>query len=165
MRSFRSVIFPLAAALLLSGCPFPVPPHYQATRENLEDRVPSFIKAGETTREDVLMVMGEPDAVAIDDTWIEYGSAYSQGGVGFVMAAGNTAGGVLVQAVRYRRLVIRFDARGIVAFTEMESRTCPGYAGAIGDKSGESYPCLDIWGLDIPNRYKWPDRRPDTIQP
>jgi hypothetical protein len=150
------------AAVLLAGCPFPIPPGYQASRANLEDRVPAFIKAGETTREEVFMALGEPDAVAIDETWTAYGSEYGQGGMGLVVFAGGGAAAVAGQSVRYRRLVIQFDPKGIVTATRFESSTCSQLMGGIGNAGGESKPCLDIMGRDIPSKYKLQDRRPDT---
>ncbi len=161
MRACQTALAILMATLLLTACPVPIPPHSLGTRENVADMVPAFIQERKTTREDVFMRLGEPDAVAIDDSWVVYGYGKSQGGVAFVMAAGSGAGGVLVEGAYYRRLIIRFDPNGVVAFATLETKACPHYAGGVNSQGGESYPCLDIWGKDIPAKFNWPEKRPD----
>lgn len=161
MRIFRSVLAIVMAALLLTACPVPIPPHSLGTRENVSETVPAFIREGKTTREDVFMKLGEPDGVAVDDSWVVYGYGKAQGGVAFVVAAGSGAGGVLVESSHFRRLIIRFDAEGVVSYATMETRTCPHYAGGANSSGGGSKPCLDIWGADIPAKFNWPEKRPD----
>ena len=57
--------------LLLMGCVIPIPSgNYRESRENIADSAPVAIDVGTTTCEDVLMLLGEPDAVAIDEPWI-----------------------------------------------------------------------------------------------
>ena len=83
----------VASAALLSGCPVPLPPTYDsASRQNVGEHIPDFIVNGETTRDDVLLRLGEPDGRGPGDRWFAYGSQYSKGGVLFVMAAGGGAG-------------------------------------------------------------------------
>lgn len=160
MRTYRSALAILMAALLLTACPVPIPPHSLGTRENVADTVPAFIKIDETTREDVFMMLGEPDGVAIDDSWVVYSNGRSKGGVAFVMAAGGSAGALLVEGSSYRRLIVRFDDKGVVTFATLETKNCPHYAGGAGNSGGESSPCLDIEGKDIPAKFNWPDKRP-----
>jgi outer membrane protein assembly factor BamE (lipoprotein component of BamABCDE complex) len=168
MHSFRIVLVILiaTATLLLMACPFPVPPRSFGTRENIDDKLPAFIKEGVTTREDVFMKLGEPDTVAIDDSWILYVSGRGRGGLGFFMAAGGAAAGVMFEASHYRRLIIQFNAADIVVFAALETKNCPvstaGISGSRSGHSGRSRPCLDIQGSDIPGKYNWPDRRPDA---
>lgn len=161
MRAFQTALAILMATLLLTACPVPIPPHSLGTRENVDEKVPAFIKEGETTREDVFMKLGEPDGVAIDDSWVVYGYGKAQGGVAFVMAAGGGAGGVLVESSHYRRLIVRFDDKGIVSFATLETKTCPRSAVGVNSSGGESKPCLDIGGADLPAKFNWPERRPD----
>lgn len=160
MRSIRTIVIMSMALLLLAGCPFPVPPGYQRnSRENLEDRVPAHIKLSETTREDVIMALGEPDAVSEDESWIEYGSAYCVGGMGVIVAGGGGAGAIAGYGMQYRRLVVRFDSLGFVTQPTFESETCLQFWGGAGSKAGETEPCLDIFGSDIPLRYNLPAKR------
>ncbi len=163
MHSVRVVIVILIAiAILLTACPFPVPPRSVGTRENIDDKVPAFIKEGVTTREDVLMKLGEPDAVAIDDWWVLYVSGRHRGGLGFIVFGGSEAAGVMLEAAHYRRLIIKFDATGIIAFATLETKDCTVFTGGAGREGGQSRPCLDIQGSDIPQKYNWPNRRPDA---
>src|SRR5512139_1835933 len=101
MVSIRTLLASCTAAMLLTGCPFPTLPRYQDSRENLAERVPEFIKAGVTTREEVFLALGEPDAVASDESWVAYGSAYNKGGIGLLVAAGGSSGGVIRESIRY----------------------------------------------------------------
>ena len=64
MHACRLIAMAGTAAVLLAGCPFPIPTGYSFnSRENLGEAVPAFIKSGETTRLDVMMELGEPDAM------------------------------------------------------------------------------------------------------
>ena len=75
-----SSILAVLASISLAGCPVPIPPGYEgSSRQNVPGMVPVFIKPAETSREDVMMCLGEPDAVAVDESWISYGSAYGYG--------------------------------------------------------------------------------------
>lgn len=159
MRTFRTILAILMATLLLTACPVPIPPHSLGTRENVADHVPAFIKEGITTREDVFMKLGEPDGVAVDDSWVMYVYGKAQGGVAFIMAAGGGAGGILVEGTYYRRLIVRFDDKGIVSFATLETKTCPRSAVGVNSSGGESPPCLDIYGKDIPAKFNWSEMR------
>jgi len=48
---------------------------------------PKFIVSGKTTREDVLLELGEADGKALDESWLSYGCAFGRGGVLFVMSS------------------------------------------------------------------------------
>ena len=160
MRSIRTIVIMSMAVLLLAGCPFPVPPGYQGnSRENLEDGVPVHIKSGETSREDVIMALGEPDAVSVDESWVEYGSAYCIGGMGVIVAGGGSAGAIAGYGMQYRRLIVRFDSLGFVTQPKFESETCLQFWGGAGSTGGETEPCLDIFGSDIPLTYNLPAKR------
>ena len=85
----QSSILAVLASVSLAGCPVPLPPGYEgSSRQNVPGMVPVFIKPAETSREDVMMHLGEPDAVAVDESWISYGSSYGYGGIALIMAAG-----------------------------------------------------------------------------
>ncbi len=100
----------LAAVLALAGCPIPLPAGYQASsRENLPAEPLDWVTVGVTTREDVLLKLGEADGEAPDGSWLAYGSAYAKGGVLFVLFAGSSAAGAGGETVRYHRLIISFD--------------------------------------------------------
>lgn len=154
-----------SAALLLAGCPIPIPPGYDRdSRENVAATAPEAIKAGETTREDVLMLLGEPDVVAIDESWIAYASTYTSGGLAVLVAAGSGAGVVGTANMRYRRLIIEFDPLGATTALVFESKRCFEY-GAVGlnnnlnSQAVGNKPCLDAQGRDIPSKLHLPAMR------
>lgn len=151
MTTFRILSLAILTSSLLTCCAFPVPPHYdQYSRQNVEEKIPEFIKPGVTTREDVMMILGEPDGVALDESWLVYGSAYCQGGMGLFMAAGSAGGVIAATAVQYRRLILQFDPRGVVTHPTFEAVTCAEYWGGMSNSPLEqSKPCLDIQGCDL----------------
>ena len=146
LRWCRGVLLAAASVVLLSGCPFPVPPlgYSIDSRTNLTDRVPEFIVKGETTREAVLLGLGVPDAQSLDGSWFAYRSAWHSGGIVFVVAAGSGAAGAGVVGYRERLLVVRFDSNAVVAEATLEERICPRGVAGIGSEGGESSSCLRI---------------------
>jgi len=145
------------------GCVIPIPSgNYRDSRENIADAAPVAIDVGTTTREDVLILLGEPDAVAIDESWIAYTSAYTLGGVVILAGAGGGVGGVDGELMRYRRLIVEFDSQGRTAAVVFESKRCSAF-GAFGlsnnAKGVETKPCLDVHGQDIPDKLHLPALR------
>jgi outer membrane protein assembly factor BamE (lipoprotein component of BamABCDE complex) len=138
-------IFPLAASLALAGCPFPLPHGYQATsRENVPAEPLDWLAAGVTTRTDVLLKLGEADGAAPDGSWLAYGSAYSHGGVVLVFAAGSSAAAAGGESVEYRRLIISFDAAGVVTAVDFVTRDCWEAVLGMGSSWEQSPPCVKI---------------------
>lgn len=110
---------------LLSGCPIPIPAGYaSSSRENIGPELPELLVTGETTRTDVLLLIGEPDVAADDESWMAYSSIYGKGGVLFVMAAGGSAGGVGSEKVQHRYLIVQFDAEGLVRTADFVDKSC-----------------------------------------
>lgn len=141
----------LAALLVVSGClPVPIPPLGIApdSRSNLPPTRPGFIHEGETQRADVLLALGAPDRAGADERWFAYASAAHQGGVAFVVGSYGGAGGVLVEGYLERRLVIRFDERGIVESVEFEEKVCP----RVGLNEHGRTACLDLTALDLSDK-------------
>ncbi len=124
----------LACVALLYGCA-PVPwvvgsgYHYDS-RTNIYATVPDFIVAGKTTRREVLLQMGEPDASWIDESVIAYSAAYDTGGAAVFMMFGGPAGspvGALPIGggeTEFRRLVVSFDPQGVVRDARLEKKRC-----------------------------------------
>lgn len=138
------------AALMLGGC-LPLMPHPEmGSRTNVAGAVPGFIRAGESTRADVLHALGEPDACADDESWMMYSSAYSKGGM--LLSGGGTGGGTL-ERMRYRRLLVQFDAGGRVTKAFTESADCWVAWGSANDPTLPLKPCMDRSGRDMPTRH------------
>ncbi|HVO24221.1 MAG TPA: hypothetical protein VMW56_11390 [Candidatus Margulisiibacteriota bacterium] len=147
------------AALLLVACPVPIPPGYYDSRANVPATVPESIKKGESTREDVLMQFGEPDTVAVDESWVEYGSSYTLGGLALVMCVDGGCGAVGTMDMRYRRMIIEFDQMGVTTEIILESKDCFQYAAGGSTAGGTTKPCMDSFGLDVPEAFHLPSVR------
>lgn len=165
-RQFKSLALVGGTVLVLSGCPIPILSGYERdSRENVPASAPEILRQGESTREDVLMLLGEPDAIALDESWIEYGSRYSLGGLYVFIPAGNGGGVLGTERIRYRRLIIEFDQAGVIIKVIMEKATCfENAAGVFAMDSNEgagvsSKPCLDRLGSDIPEKFHVSDGR------
>lgn len=126
-HALRAWVLAAVAASELTGCVLPVaePPRtLEGQRGNLEDRVPAFIVEGRTTREEVLLTLGEPDRIADEERWLAYDTARLVGGItlyGLVAGGYSTsAGGVIgtYHTVAWRELTLRFDAQGVVSKAE-----------------------------------------------
>lgn len=145
---------------LLSGCivlPYPHTithaRHDDASRENLGEKVPEFIVAGQTTRQAVLLHLGAPDGAARDESWFAYGSAWREEGSGLGLAyaghVGYGAGQLDREKVQYRRLLVRFDTAGVVTAVEMQEKECLRWYGAPGTSIEDLYSaCLEMSGAD-----------------
>ncbi|HZR18006.1 MAG TPA: hypothetical protein VFE51_11980 [Verrucomicrobiae bacterium] len=106
-------------AVFTSGCLIIPTPHFDSGKAgaNLDKKSPQRIEPGVTRREQVLLQLGEPDAVSSDKRKIAYRSekvvAY------WIAAGGYQAGGGTLTKDRY--LVVEFDECGIVRSREMSS--------------------------------------------
>jgi hypothetical protein len=135
----------LAAVPALAGCPVPLPPGYQAaSRENVPAEPLDWLAVGATTRTDVLLKLGEADGAAPDGSWLAYGSAYSHGGLLLVLAAGSGAAAGGGESVEYRRLIISFDAGGLVTDVDFVTRDCWEAIFGMGSSGVQSPPCIKI---------------------
>jgi len=147
--------FLLLLALGMSGCvPIIYSERYEKpSRQNLTDTVPDFIEAGRTTMADIVLALGDPDTVAADESWIAYASAYREGGGGaaLVLAGGGQVGllGGARKQMLYRRLLVRFDAEGIVTDATLDVVKCGNNQFFLGQAVGEAPPCFDVDSLDI----------------
>ena len=53
------------------------------------------------------------------------------------------------EAIRYRRLLLRFDEKGLVESASFADRLCPSYAFRLESTVAESDPCLDVRSDDV----------------
>lgn len=142
-------------ALAMSGCvPIIYGSRYEgSSRQNLADAVPAFIEAGRTTMAEVVLTLGDPDTVAADESWLVYVSRYRKGGGGAVLVlAGGGQGGLLGGARKqmlYRRLLLRFDAAGVVREATLDVVDCGEADFFIGQSATSSPPCFDLDSRDL----------------
>jgi len=144
-RSLRLAFFAGPLAVVLGGCPVPIPPlGYIGVHGNIPDRPSDLIVKGKTTRADVLLLLGSPDSQSPDGRRFEYHSELHQGGVMFVIAAAGQAAGLGPEAFQERRLIVGFDPRGVVDAVELEDKSCTRVAGFGGNSAGRSDACLPV---------------------
>jgi hypothetical protein len=119
----KRMLWAHAAALALGACgPTLIPAGYMAvSRQNIGEGLPNFIVEGKTTRDEVLLRMGEPDERGHFDRWYAYESRRSMGGIAIAMNVPPM--GVGSYTMRYRRIVFNFSDQGVVesaAFAQLE---------------------------------------------
>ncbi|MGZ5276128.1 MAG: hypothetical protein ACXWCU_09415 [Caldimonas sp.] len=112
-----SRIIALAFVVTLCGCiaiPIPGKPD-PGRRDNIDERVGERFQPGISTREDVLLTLGEPADVAEDASWVRYtnvrnlGHWFIGGCGGYVCNAFETG-----DTIRYRTVTVFFDPAGRV---------------------------------------------------
>lgn len=149
IRKTVSVGVMLPVIALTAGCPVPLPTGYrESSRENLGEEVTSLLVAGESTREDVLLLLGEPDGAGPNDSWLTYGSIYSQGGVIFLLCGQGGCLGAGSEKMGYRRLIVTFDGFGVMTKHEFVDKDCWEGMFALGGTGGgqesRSAPCMQV---------------------
>src|ERR1017187_526108 len=101
---FGALVWVIALAGLTSGCVFIPTPHYYAvgSRQNVTEQSTNLIQTGADTIEDVMLKLGEPEAVSPDERRIAYGSKKFVGQL-FVVGV-DTDGSDLPDVTQYRFL-------------------------------------------------------------
>jgi hypothetical protein len=140
--SIGTLVLCLLAAILLSGCiPFATPAMLESSsRADVTVAAQRDIEVAKTTRVDVLLALGEPDGRAADDSWFSYGSArtWEVGTVTFLLVSGFVTE---VAGREINRMIIKFDAIGVVSNMDFQQSKCSGFMVANG--------CLDVKGKDL----------------
>ncbi|HZZ20286.1 MAG TPA: hypothetical protein VFE25_12995 [Opitutaceae bacterium] len=149
MRISKS-IFLFLAAISLSGCiivPYEAPQSDVGSGRAVPAAVPDSIVKGKTTRAEVVQDQGKPDGEGAD--WLVYSSTSKHSGLGlfFCVAVQNAfgCGDSRRQVWDYRRLVLRFDAAGVVSDAHVDSASCVLWARNLESP----VPCLDVRGDDL----------------
>ena len=148
--SWKWILAAIAAAVSLAACgPVPLLPRdLQGSRHNLGERKPEFIVERVTTREEVLIRLGEPDGRWSEDQWFAYGSRRSEGGV--LLMFGRPTTSVSSRGHPLPTLVAcASTSRGIVESASFVDRLCPSYAFRLESTVAESDPCLDVRSDDV----------------
>jgi len=151
------VVGVLVLALATGGCIIPVihgTGYESQSRQNVPDAVPAFIESGNATVADVLLALGDPDAVAADRSWMTYVSSYGEGGFGAAAVLVAPAGPPLAvggdrEKMLYRRLVVRLDAFGFVTGATLDVVRCTNSDGFIGDDGPSKPPCFPVDSRDL----------------
>jgi hypothetical protein len=140
VQSVRAIVIVGATCFVLAGCVIPIT-EGNPSRSPLGDTVPAFIKSGKTTREEVVLQLGEPDAVGANERWMMFGSVKNLGGA-LVLLPAPTIAGFQTTETRYGRLLLRFDQAGVVCQSTFETQACQ--RTVLPDGRFSEPPCLDI---------------------
>jgi outer membrane protein assembly factor BamE (lipoprotein component of BamABCDE complex) len=117
---------------------------------NLGDSVPEWLVVGQTTRQEVLLVLGEPDGPAYNEEWYGYITVRRLGGIGFGGISDGGGFDVRLKVVRFRRLLVRFDAAGVVSEASFITARCgESSLNTSGGGDWTTKPCLDVAGNDV----------------
>jgi hypothetical protein len=125
-HGFAQSRWPLALAAALaagtSGCLVIPTPEFDTgqARANINRHTPKQLEPGKTTRAEVVMALGEPDAVSPDESKLAYRSE-KVCGLWFIGGYGAAAGGPIT---RDRYLVAEFDALSVLQKAERTSTWC-----------------------------------------
>ena len=136
---------------MLPACVIPLPiqeAYRHGSREELGAATLESIVTGKTTREEVLLRLGQPDGAALDESWLSYGCVRSKGGV-LVFIYPSPAMPAF-ETVDYTRLVVYFDEAGVVERTQFEQRTCRETELITQGAEVKPRPCIDVLGKDLP---------------
>jgi len=132
VRGGAKFLWPLALAMALlvctPGCLILPTPEFNTgnARANINKKTPNQFESGKTTRAEVVMALGEPDAVSPDESKLAYRSE-KVCGLWFVGGYGSAAGGTITKD---RCLIAEFDPQGVLVKVE-RSATLVGPSQAV----------------------------------
>jgi outer membrane protein assembly factor BamE (lipoprotein component of BamABCDE complex) len=112
MKSHSSLLLLLFAAITLYGCVLPIPSHKVLAGTPVTEEQLAFIQLGETTKENVLARLGEPQIIWEDAHIFVYEWEVRHGILLWAVGAGYSGGfGATDLRTRYV-LIIQFDGTG-----------------------------------------------------
>ena len=114
LTGFAALGLVLAFVVLTSGCVFIPTPHYYSagSRQNLSEQSTNLIRPGVDTIEDVMLKLGEPDAVSPDERRMTYSSQKIIGEL--IVIGADTDGSKLPDVPQYHFLDLMLDNQGVV---------------------------------------------------
>jgi hypothetical protein len=150
IRRLIYMLASLGSCVMLMGCVIPLPPMSPAgTRDDIGDHVPQFIIPGVTTREDVLMHLGEADSFSGDQSELYYMARINRGGIVLFIPAGS-GGGYMYYRWLERTLTVEFDTGGLVKNARLQTEACSSHSYGVGVQSGEQTSCVPVDDPAIP---------------
>ena len=134
----------LGAGLLLAACiPIVTSPTLDLkSRGNVPDNASTVVEVGKSSRIDVLLALGEPDGRGPDDSWFSYGMTHSRSVGTVILVPGAGVAQIIRESQTAQRLVIHFDAGGVVTTAEVSTKKCAHWVHPMSD-------CQDPAGDDI----------------
>jgi len=120
--------------------------------------VPEFIASGKTTLEEVLLSLGQADAVANDESWLLYRCSRRTGGM--ILFIYPSPVFPTFEEIEHRRLVVYFDEGGVVERTQFDKATCRSF----GLPETVKTQCFDSAGNELsPSSDEFPLSNPDRF--
>ena len=107
----------LMLTLLMTGCvvvPIPANRPDPSVRTNITPETVNHLGAGDVSRTDVLLQLGEPDEVSLEERQFRYHTERIKWDVYWLLAGGYSATDGIIEVKRFYDLVLRFDDRGIL---------------------------------------------------
>ena len=148
-----ATVFAVSCVALLAACVpvAPLPAESFGDRENLKAETISFIEIGKSTRTELLMRLGEADAAALDSSWLLYRTREGLGGALLLLISGTgmPMGVMPAQDFNFARLVVYFDAAGVVERVAPEGGRCT-FVGRGRGPGSRPVQCPNIEGTDLP---------------
>lgn len=121
----RAGALPIALALLLAACAVPIPGDRSRARDNLDDPAAATWQPGVTLLQEVLLVLGDPDDLAPDRSWLAWEDYRSPGHLLFVVGGPYWVDAFSTPDVlRYRRRYVYFDGDGRYRATHLDAGGC-----------------------------------------
>ena len=109
---FATAIVPFLAACLGACIAVPIPQdHVHGRVANID---PLTIKAGETTQEDILLRMGDPDVILIDERVFAYEWDHVKWGVLWIIGTQGGGTGGVIEVPTHEVFLVQFDRAGLV---------------------------------------------------
>lgn len=168
-RALRVPITLVMTSLALSACmvPYKRSPGFHESRSDLTDEAVARIVIGKSTRDDVQALLPKaPDVESSDGRWTYYQSNYLEAEWGVWVAIGAPGGGAVfpwAQDARYllHRLLIRYDADGLVTAVEDKSGVCSGLSGfhTFNRPTDPEIQNCPLLGMDLDMRLKRQETR------
>jgi outer membrane protein assembly factor BamE (lipoprotein component of BamABCDE complex) len=132
--------FGMLASVTLCACiALPIPGENARGRSSLDKDAVSSLQAGVSTREDVLLALGEPGAFSDDGSWFSYVSLYNEGSwvllfpdPRLTLMFMDPEFGFSADRIQYQALRVFFDRGGRVRELLTEGGTC-------------GLPCLELY--------------------
>ena len=115
------------AGMICSGCAI-VPTDYHApgSRIRINKETQQIITPGKTTKEEVFLMLGEPDIVFSDGLYVKYRWTKVKALWGFVIGGGYSATGASGYIETDYELIIKFDEQNVVSDRECKEHTRSG---------------------------------------
>ena len=115
------------AGMICSGCAI-VPTDYHApgSRIRINKETQQIITPGKTTKEDVFLMLGEPDIVFSDGLYVKYRWTKVKALWGFFIGGGYSATGASGYIETDYELIIKFDEQNVVSDRECKEHTRSG---------------------------------------